>query len=646
MNHSQHIKSLISILLLGFCTLTVQAQHTSVQGRFSVDYTHGCTGWQVNVTINDPAGEFESPTFWYTGFDDNEPANPSTSHIYNTSGTYYIAMLINNTDPPYEGNQLDSILVEVHEPHEPTFVIHNCDGHKVRVEITDDYYDSYTVNFTTTDSESVAPNSLSNEYDYGTQGDYRIDVQGQFTDGAPNCTVINRGFTSIDQIINPVITSLETLQNGRTDGSLQMAHTLGDNSFYYLFQSIDGSDAFDSLSNASGAETLINSINTTSSYSCYQINTYDACNDLILQSNILCSVDFNVESSDGGNLLLWDTDETQATHYNLIRNNSLLTEINDTSIKNFTDTAVICKQEYAYNVQAVFDQGSSTALDTAIFASQSGELPPITTNPSSTISTDNEVVLNWTAPNPGEIPFRRYIVEKNINNRHWRYVDATEDTTYTDAEADFIGLHSYRISYDDDCGNTATPSPFTNPIILTQTSARGKVVTYQWNKYEIWEQGIRNYTLERIDTAGRVLEEFPVLSGRTKEIEFGINDLDDKFIRVRAESLDDETLYSYSNVIETQLKTQMFLPKAFTPDGDNLNDRFIAEGPAVFNFRMEIYNRWGNRIYETSDLVNGWDGMINGEKAREGTYVYKIYYEDGEGKRYDQTGSLLLLRHG
>ncbi|UXP31748.1 gliding motility-associated C-terminal domain-containing protein [Reichenbachiella agarivorans] len=645
MNILQHIKSILLAFFIVCIPQLVSGQYASIQNRFSVDYIKGCTGWQVNVTINDPGGVFQSPKFYYTGFDLNKLPETDLFHTYDSPGEYYLTMFVDNKTGEFENNQLDSILVEVVAPAEPSFIIHNCDDHHVKVQIDDDYYDSYKVNFTATDSEIVNPNSFSNSYDYGAQGDYRIDVQGLFVDASPNCTVLNRGFTSVDKIVDPIITSVETQKNHPKTGNVQMAHTLGENSIYHLYQSDNNSSSFDTLQSVTGAETLIDQLNTTNNYYCFQIKTYDACHDVNIPSNIICTVRFNVKSSDDGNLIEWKTDETQADSYNVIRNDALLQNIADPLVKSFNDTAVICKREYTYNVQTVYTVGSSLALDTAIIASQSGELPPITSYPISSINLENEVVLNWSAPNTGDIPFRQYIVQKNINNRSWRYLATAKDTTYIDDDADFFGTHSYRITYDDDCGNEATPSPFTNPIILKQTAARGKIVSYEWNKYETWTEGIRKYTIERIDSAGNVLEEYPVLSGRQKDIEFAVNDLEEKYIRVRAESLDEEPKFTYSNVIESRLKTQMYLPKAFTPDGDNLNDRFVAKGPAVFDFHMEIYNRWGILIYQTSDLLNGWDGTIKGDKQLEGTYIYKIYFKDGVGKNYNQTGSFLLLRH-
>lgn len=183
-------------------------------------------------------------------------------------------------------------------------------------------------------------------------------------------------------------------------------------------------------------------------------------------------------------------------------------------------------------------------------------------------------------------------------------------------------------------------------MIIEQGAIRGKEVSFNWNKYETWLSGIRSYTLERVDETGSLQEEFTVFSGREKTVEFSPNDSENKLIRVRAESLDPTPRFTYSNIILTELATTMFLPNVFTPDDDGLNDRFVAKGPKVFNFRMEVYSRWGVLIFTTDDNFNGWDGRINDLEAPEGTYIYKIYYEDAENRKYDQSGSILLMRKG
>jgi gliding motility-associated-like protein len=75
----------------------------------------------------------------------------------------------------------------------------------------------------------------------------------------------------------------------------------------------------------------------------------------------------------------------------------------------------------------------------------------------------------------------------------------------------------------------------------------------------------------------------------------------------------------------------LFVPNAFTPNYDGLNDIFKAVSicPLTF-FRMEIFNRWGEMLFSSEDINDGWDGKKNGASCPGDAYVYKIVFQSGE----------------
>ena len=89
---------------------------------------------------------------------------------------------------------------------------------------------------------------------------------------------------------------------------------------------------------------------------------------------------------------------------------------------------------------------------------------------------------------------------------------------------------------------------------------------------------------------------------------------------------------------------QFFIPTAFTPNGDGLNDLFYVK--ANFeprNFEMTILNRNGERVFQTRDMNIGWDGKIRGATLPFGMYVYIIKYKDSQGNEQQQQGQILLI---
>ena len=92
-------------------------------------------------------------------------------------------------------------------------------------------------------------------------------------------------------------------------------------------------------------------------------------------------------------------------------------------------------------------------------------------------------------------------------------------------------------------------------------------------------------------------------------------------------------------------KPDIFVPSAFTPDGDGKNDSFkpITAGIAHLVF-FRIYNRFGTLLYETTKTGNGWDGIFKGEKQPPGTYVYEVEASDYNGRVIAKRGSVVLIR--
>lgn len=86
------------------------------------------------------------------------------------------------------------------------------------------------------------------------------------------------------------------------------------------------------------------------------------------------------------------------------------------------------------------------------------------------------------------------------------------------------------------------------------------------------------------------------------------------------------------------------VPKAFTPNGDGKNDIFKAYGNDIKDFNLKIYSRFGELIYESSNLEEGWNGNIRGEPAITGIYVFRIIYVDGLNKQQVKEGTFTLIR--
>ncbi|MEM8523810.1 MAG: gliding motility-associated C-terminal domain-containing protein [Bacteroidota bacterium] len=88
----------------------------------------------------------------------------------------------------------------------------------------------------------------------------------------------------------------------------------------------------------------------------------------------------------------------------------------------------------------------------------------------------------------------------------------------------------------------------------------------------------------------------------------------------------------------------IFIPNAFTPNGDGNNDVIRVEGPHIEELRLEIYNRWGELVFETDDVDGEWDGTYRGEIAEGRVFGYVLMVRCIGGDTFEKKGNITLLR--
>jgi gliding motility-associated-like protein len=89
------------------------------------------------------------------------------------------------------------------------------------------------------------------------------------------------------------------------------------------------------------------------------------------------------------------------------------------------------------------------------------------------------------------------------------------------------------------------------------------------------------------------------------------------------------------------------IPNAFTPNGDPLNSHFGLSGitQGVAQFKMSIYNRWGQQVFYSDDVNIKWDGTFMGKPVEQGVYVYLLQYTNPKQTQwYYFNGEVNLLR--
>ncbi len=195
------------------------------------------------------------------------------------------------------------------------------------------------------------------------------------------------------------------------------------------------------------------------------------------------------------------------------------------------------------------------------------------------------------------------------------------------------------MTYQDACNNLSASSAEICPVRLTvQTSETGNGLS--WSPYRTWPGGINGYTVEKRTAAGQLLgtRNAGTATGTVDGLDT-VNQVVLYRILVTGNGL-----VGYSNEVEVRRPIRIFLPQAFTPNGDRTNDRLVVKGLFISRLRMIIYDRWGKAVFASDNRDTGWDGTINGVPAPAGTYVCLISATDQTGGQTTHRFGVLLIR--
>jgi gliding motility-associated-like protein len=86
------------------------------------------------------------------------------------------------------------------------------------------------------------------------------------------------------------------------------------------------------------------------------------------------------------------------------------------------------------------------------------------------------------------------------------------------------------------------------------------------------------------------------------------------------------------------------VPNAFSPNADGTNDVIYVQGFAISKMTWRIFNRWGQLLFTSSSINNGWDGRFKGALQPQDVYAYTLSIEFSDGTKLNKKGDITLLR--
>ena len=205
----------------------------------------------------------------------------------------------------------------------------------------------------------------------------------------------------------------------------------------------------------------------------------------------------------------------------------------------------------------------------------------------------------------------------------------------------------------DSCGTDAYTSNLGRTIFLSATANNNYTNTLNWNNYIDWDAGVDSYNIFR--NIDGLWDPFPIGTlplgtvSFTDDISNNLNGYGDFCYKIEAIESSGNTYglkdTSRSNIACVKQFPVIHIPNAFAPQGINqiFKPESVFINPSLYKFI--IFNRWGEKVFETTDINSGWDGTRkNGKLAQQGVYVYIIEFSSNDGEKTSRKGIVTLVR--
>ncbi|KAA6440799.1 gliding motility-associated C-terminal domain-containing protein [Dyadobacter flavalbus] len=574
-------------------------------------------------------------------------ANPGyinlSSYQYNTAGNFTILQRVFLSSGKIATACRN---VKVYESQPVNAQYTSCGGGKVNLVIQDNKisqaYDQYEINWgDNSPVEIVAKGAVmaAEHYYNNTSASPVVKVIGLYnsnsacTRGRPYSATIS--FQQA-QLGNIQIKAVEM----RGDGSIRL-HYLGLTAIPTSIQySTDGISYITAGSRSSGGTQPydIKGLNAKQVYR-LKLSSEDLCSGK-MDSKVISSMVLTGKSEDGKNVLTWNQygSPDGFKSYDLLRDGTVIKSFTSVSEVTYTDEDVQCGSYSEYQIVARINDVTSTSAPIGIKAEIA--VPKPIQQASVSVMSDNSVTIKAKIPGSGPNSTYDLSIEKAEagSSDFKKIITLYNQNEYSDLSVKTDEKsYCYRLSYQNSCGQKLPPTQPICTILL-----KNELTKLFWNSELPILGGLKEYSIIQKGTSG-TQQEIPVQKShgyfikldKESELEFDF--------QVKAIS-SVPGFESFSNIISYRRNAGVFVPDAFTPDGNGFNDVLLAKSTQLKSFDFSVFNRWGEVIFRSNALADGWDGKINGADAPTGSYIYKVTFTDDINQTVEKSGTFMLLR--
>ena len=324
---------------------------------------------------------------------------------------------------------------------------------------------------------------------------------------------------------------------------------------------------------------------------------------------------------------------------------------------NLMPGATYCYYARAHsNGKTVLGKDTASSTSNAFYITTSNPpMPTMAYLSNVTVNAQQTVDVSWYVKNTDPIGgFNLYrSTNKNgpysqIQNLGFTRGNSNYSFTDTDVNPNSTEYFYYVVVLDSACLLPALKTDTSNSVVLTAVATANLTATLNWNNYAKYDGGVSSYNIYR--SVDGVFSSSPVgtVGGGTTVFVDDLSPYADKegmfvyYVEAVEGTGDKYGLHekSTSNYDTVYIDANLYIPNAFVTYGKN--KVFLPIGSFVddADYKLSIYDRWGAKIYEVTDVNTGWDGTGHPE----GVYAYTVQYKTSLGEYRQRKGTVTLIR--
>lgn len=661
----------------------------TVGGTFSVSPQIGCLDFTTTsattyaTSPSSQSGGTLTKLGYIFDFKDNSPlvfppTPPNPSITVSNPGIYWILQVGNN---PSNIQEIVCQSFEVIKTDFPNIKVSSCGTNKITVTFlaTDNnknhseyrivWGDGTSDTFIQDVKPSLFPFDIAHDYANAPTTKPQI-VATYHRGGKYACRSTPYPF-DIETNNKPKISELEGLSGG-TSNKITMIEGSDDKAYILEQKPKTGSwaDTGKKMTRKAGdtfVTETITGLNATNEY-CFRLKTTDGCNNEILSNQVCTIIPKATVTSPKEVKIDWNSPDPAVTRYTVGYSESP-TGANPNTGAPVTPTgtsylfnALDCKKKYDFKITAEIGTGANLVkIKSPTILVDPAKSAKLAAKTIGTVSVLNSNTIRFSVYESGNKADNYIFYRSEGGTNNFNEIKQSSENFYDDKSVEPAKQqYCYKVEYQDECGNTSEQSPAFCSIFLTSTRAN----TLNWTQFVIPSPDTFpvDYYIESIDANGIIstvdatsantlgvkaqIDKLLDMPNSNGEAKFRIRGIQKVKIDIGGGTIIDFPFEVYSNEYIFITPAQLYVPTAFSPNEDGMNDKFEAKGRYIVQFNLEVYDRWGNVIFESKDLDTGWNGTASDgtTPAPAGNYGFKIYGLDPAGQKFEKVGSVTLIR--